>query len=90
MNPNFPSSFRPLNQEEQAQPSAEKVEFPSSFKPIDMQSQYEKDRNLIWEDSGDMERGVERGTAMATSRLLEGALGTPGNIQSAIKGITGI
>lgn len=53
------------------------------------EEQYKKESELIWEDSGDMERGEERGRAQGTSRLLESTLGTPGNIQSLIKGITG-
>lgn len=53
-------------------------------------SQYEKDKELIMEGGDEIERAGERGIAQATSRVLETALGTPGNIQEAIKGITGL
>ena len=91
MMPNFPKSFKPFIEEEQKK---ESPKFPSSFKPvaegIDLRPQREKDEELIWEDSGDIERQEERGRTQATSRIAEGFLGTPGNIQSALKGITGL
>jgi hypothetical protein len=52
--------------------------------------QYEKDLEQIWEGGEETEKLAEKGTAKATSRVLESALGTPGNIQAAIKGITGL
>lgn len=90
MNPNFPKSFKPLDDVQQENLSTQKPKFPTSFKPIDLRTQFEKDQDLIWEDSGNLERDIERGTAQGTSRLLEGAFGTLGNIQSTIKGITGV
>lgn len=51
---------------------------------------YKKESEMIWDQGENLEREAERGTAQATSRVLESALGTPGNIQSLIKGITGV
>lgn len=79
------SQFEPVNRE------TEKTDW-SQFEPVedDKKSQYEKDKALIWEDSGDIERQQERGTAQATSRFIESSLGTLGDIQSGIKGLTGL
>lgn len=51
---------------------------------------YKRESEMIWDQGEDLERETERGTAQATSRVLESALGTPGNIQSLVKGITGL
>lgn len=92
--PSFPKSFKSLQSSQPTQISSIEVEsekkkkFPSSFKSL--QDKFEKEKQLIWDDSGDIEREQERGIAQATSRVLETSLGTIGNVQQAIKGITGL
>ncbi len=51
---------------------------------------YEREKEMIWDQGEDLERLQDKGTAKATSRVLESGLGTTGNIQSMIKQITGL
>lgn len=84
----IPETQEPLIQQESIiQPSQNPFQRRLEERKAD---RYKKESEMIWDQGEDLEREAERGTAQATSRVLESALGTPGNIQSMVKGITGL
>lgn len=84
MNKNFPSSFKPINQENQFQG------MPKSFQPIGKKKQEENSNDqepkynpFLEEDS--LEKEIERHSARLTSRGLETIAGIPGDIREVAK-----
>ena len=79
--PVFPKSFKPIK------PVSSEVKMPSSFKPINKEPK--KQEEFPFEGENDLDREIERNTAMLTSRAIERVAGIPGDIASLFPGSEG-